>query len=81
MINGAPAVAGVIAWWGFWALLLAGYSTGELSGRRAAVFVALWIAGRAASGYLLSGVLFTPYLAVLDIILVFMIFKGDVRLR
>ena len=44
------------------------------------VFIVLWILGRIASGYLLYGLLFAPYLAVLDIALVVTIFKGDVRL-
>jgi hypothetical protein len=77
----APAIGGVIAWWGFWALLVVGWIAGELDVRRTALFIVLWVAGRVASGYVLYGLLFTPYLAVLDIALVFLIFKGDVRLR
>ena len=76
----APAIGGFIAWWGFWALLIVGWVTGELSPRGAALFLALWIAGRIASSYVLYGLLFAPYLAVLDIALVFAVFKGDVRL-
>jgi hypothetical protein len=81
MITGAPAIGGIIAFWGFWALLVLGWMIGELDVRRTAVFTGLWVAGRVASGYFLDGVLFAPYLAVLDIALVFVIFKGDVRLR
>jgi len=77
----APTIGGLIAWWGFWALLLVGWMAGELDARRTAGFIGLWVAGRIASGYFLYGLLFTPYLAVLDIALVFMVFKGDVRLR
>jgi hypothetical protein len=39
------------------------------------------MAGRLASGYLLYGFLFAPFVAILDIALVFAIFTGDVRLR
>ena len=76
----APAIGGLIAWWGFWALLILGWMIGELDARRTAWFIGLWVAGRVASGYFLDGLLFAPYLAVLDIALVFLIFKGDVSL-
>jgi hypothetical protein len=80
IMSGAPAVGGFIAFWGFWALLILGWMIGELDVRRAGLFIGLWVAGRVASGYFLDGHLFTPYLAVLDIALVFVVFKGDVRL-
>jgi len=47
------------------------------------VFVLLWIAGRVGLVYLPwapAAALFFPYLAVLDIALVFTVFEGDVRL-
>jgi hypothetical protein len=53
---------------------------GELDARRTALFIGLWLVGRVALGYVLGGLLFVPYVAVLDIALVFLIFKGDVRL-
>jgi hypothetical protein len=80
MLTVAPAISGFIAWWGFWALLIVGCMTGELGARGTIVFIVLWVLGRIASGYLLYGLLFAPYLAVLGIALVFTIFKGDVRL-
>jgi hypothetical protein len=46
-----------------------------------AIFLLLWLAGFAGSRFLVYGMPFTPYVAVLDIALVFAIFKGDVRLR
>ena len=76
----APAIGGLIAFWGFWALLIVGWMAGELDVRRTVLFIGLWLAGRVALSYFLSGLLFAPYLAVLDIALVFLIFKGDVRL-
>ena len=72
---------GGIAWWGFWALLVVGWMAGELDARRMALFIGLWVAGRVVSGYFQYDLLFAPYLAVLDIALVFLIFKGDVKLR
>jgi hypothetical protein len=76
---GSPYIAGLIAHAAFWALLAVGWT--ELGPRRAAVFVALWIAGRVASPYVASGLLFTPYVAVLDIALVFIVYYGEARLQ
>ena len=73
-------VAALIGFWSFWILLPYGYAIGELSPRQIAAFLLLWIAGRVALGYLPVTGLFSPYVAILDIALVFMIFKGDVRL-
>jgi hypothetical protein len=82
MFGGAPVIGAFIAWWGFWALLGVGWMAGELDARRMALFIGLWVAGRVVSGYFqYGGPLFAPYLAVLDIALVFLIFKGDVKLR
>ena len=69
------------ALWGFWILIAAGLMSGELRRTGTAVFVALWVAGFAASGRVLGGTLFLPYVAVLDIALVLVIFKGDIRLH
>ena len=80
MFGGAPVIGAFIAWWGFWALLVVGWMAGELDARRTALFIGLWVAGRVVSGYV-QYELFAPYLAVLDIALVFLIFKGDVKLR
>jgi|RhiMethySRZTD1v2_1073278.scaffolds.fasta_scaffold2177739_2 hypothetical protein len=77
----APTIGALVASWGFWALLLVGWMAGELDARRTALFIGLWVVGRVALEYFQYGLLFLPYLAVLDIALVFLIFKGDVRLR
>jgi len=69
------------ALWGFWILLAAGWMSGELQWRGTTVFLLLWLAGFVGSRFVLYGTLFTPYVAVLDIDLVFIIFKGDVRLN
>jgi hypothetical protein len=70
-----------VAVWGFWILLALGWWLGELQLRGTAVFVALWLAAFFGSGLVLGGVLFLPVVAVLDIALVFAVFKGDVKLR
>lgn len=77
---GAPAVAAFVGFWIFWILLPYGYATDELSPKQIAAFLLLWIGGRVALSYLPLTGLFSPYVAILDIALVFMIFKGDVRL-
>ena len=66
---------------GFWVLLGAGWYLGELHLKGIVTFVALWIAGLFLSRLVLNGTLFLPYVAVLDIVLVLAVFKGDVTLR
>jgi hypothetical protein len=78
---GSAGVAAWIAQVAFWVLLLIGFGSGELRRIGVAVFVGLWLIGRFGLPLLPSGaVLLTPYLAVVDIALVFAVFKGDVRL-
>ena len=80
---GSQAVAAFIGFWTFWVLLPYGYAVGELSPKQVVVFLLLWIGGRVGLAYLPwmpAASLFSPYVAVLDIALVFAIFKGDVRL-
>ena len=77
---GSPAVAAFVGFWSFWILLPYGYAVGELSPKQIAAFLLLWIGGRIGLGYLAPAGLFLPYVAILDIALVFVIFKGDVRL-
>ena len=78
---GSVAVAGFIAHAAFWILLAWGALTAALRWRGIASFVVLWIAGRIALPFTAYGLaLFPSYLAVLDIVLVLMIFRGDVRI-
>ena len=76
--------AGVAAWIAqvvFWALLLVGELWGDLGIARGVVFVALWVVGYFGLPLLPSGGLFfSPYVAVLDLVLVFLVLKGDLRL-
>jgi hypothetical protein len=68
-----------IAHGAFWVLLV--FSAAERAARRIAIFVALWLIGYVGSGWLPEGTaLFMSYVAVLDIALVFLVFKGDIRL-
>jgi hypothetical protein len=77
---GSPAVAGLIAHVAFLILILFGF--GELGPRRTGVFLALWAAGFLARSYVPDGpAWFAPYVALLDVALVFSIFQGDIRLH
>ena len=82
MISGTPFIAGWIAQLAFWVLLSLGVFFDELSRRAAIVFLVLWAVGYFALPRLSpeSGVFVTPYTAVLDIALVWIVFKGDVRM-
>jgi hypothetical protein len=81
MMIGTPAVAVFVALWGFWLLLAIGLLRGELGSRGSALFVLLWMLGLFGLPHVPYGAsLFSPYVAILDIGLVFVIFRGDVRL-
>jgi hypothetical protein len=79
---GSPGVAAVIARWAFWILLATGWWRGELGPKGIAIFLLLWLVGLV--GFLCAPSpydgLFSPYVATLDVALVFAVFKGDVRL-
>ena len=77
---GSAAIGAFIAQWGFRVLLVVGWTRGELRAVGTAIFLLLWLVGFFSSRYVLYGLLFAPYAAVLDIGLVLLIFKGDVRL-
>ncbi len=67
----------------YWALVFAGWTTGEFGPARVLIFIALWFAGLIVIPRLLPAgfLLFPSYIAILDVALVLMVFKGDVRLR
>ena len=78
---GSPAVASWIAHLVFWGLIAWGLVSGELGKGRAAVFVLGWFVLPVGLAYVPYGrALFPSLVAVTDIVLVFMIFKGDLRL-
>jgi hypothetical protein len=67
----------------FWGLLLHGWATATLNLKGLAIFVLLWLIGRVGlprvPGEAVAA-MFSSFVAMLDIALVFVIFKGDVRL-
>jgi hypothetical protein len=78
---GSPSVAALISQAAFWGLLLYGWFCRELSPKGLAVFLLLWLVGLIGLPYVPYGnALFSPFVAALDIALVFVIAKGDVRL-
>lgn len=80
---GSPVIAAWIAHLAFWGLVLYGWALGELNLKRLAIFLLLWLAGRIGlpyAPYEPARAMFSSFVAVLDIALVFMIFKGDVWL-
>ena len=65
----------------FFVLLVAGWWLGELSGRRAGLFLALYLAAVAASSLVAGGVFWlTAFVALLDVVLILLVVKGDVRI-
>jgi hypothetical protein len=80
-VIGSPAIAALFAQLAFWALLFWGWATGEIQTRGIVFFVALWLAAYVGMPYVAYGAaLFPPVVALIDIILVLVIFKGDVIL-
>lgn len=76
-------IAAWIAQLAFWAILLLGVAFGEVGRRSLVAFLVLWALGFFGLPRLFpaAGPLVTPYIAVLDIVLAFIVFKGDVQLR
>ena len=80
---GSPVVAAWISQLAFGGLLVYGWAWGALASTRVAAFLLLWLAGRVGLPYVPyepAHAMFSSFVAVLDVALVFMIFKGDVRL-
>ena len=76
---GSPQVGWWIAQFAFWALI--GLAARDGRWRTIGVFLVLWIAGYIASGQIAALTLFfMPYVAVLDIALVFIVLRRDIRL-
>ena len=77
----SATVAGWIAHIVFWTVLIIGAWSEDLGPKSLAVFVVLWLAGMFGLPHVSFGAgLSTPLIAVLDIVLVFLVFKGDIRL-
>lgn len=78
---GSPVIAAWIAHVVFWSVLALGRIVGELRTLHVVTFVGLWIASVFGLPQLASAAgLSTSCVAILDIALVFLVFKRDVRL-
>jgi hypothetical protein len=79
---GSPFAAALIAQLAFWVLIALGISYGALSKKAAAVFVVFWLAGYIGMPRISywTGPFVISWVAVLDIVLVFIVFKGDVTI-
>ena len=74
------AIAGWIALVGFWGLLVYGWAFDELHARGITAFLLLWCFARFGLPLFGAGAFFITCVALLDIALVFIIFKADVPL-
>jgi hypothetical protein len=81
-VIGTPVLGAVLAHLAFWVLLALGLAYGELGRGGAAAMIGLWIVGFAGLPRVAwwTAPLVTPWVAVLDIVLVFAVFKADVKL-
>ena len=71
----------MIAHFAFWILLVWGWWFGDLSGKRVGIFVGVWIAGAVGLGYVpMGGLFFVGWVAILDVVLVFLVAKGDIKI-
>jgi hypothetical protein len=77
---GSPALAAVIAQVVFLILLVTGFISRQLSTAEIAFFFGLWLLVLFAGAYRPSWLPFSSCTAIIDIALVFRIFKGDIRL-
>ena len=76
---GSPAVAAWFAHLAFWVLIARGWMAGDLGIRGTIIALALWVTAYISLPYLPYGAaLFPSFIAVLDIALVLVIFRGDV---
>lgn len=75
------AIGALIAHIAFWILLACGWFWEELRACGIAAFLVLWIGGWYGLRFVPHGpIMFFSWVALLDVALVFIIFKGDVRL-
>jgi hypothetical protein len=77
----SAGIGALIAHAAFWVLLAYGWWMDELGARGIALSVGAWVAGYFGVTMIPQGAdMFFSYVALLDVVLVFVIFKGDVRL-
>jgi len=76
---GSPQIGWWIAHTAFWVLMV--MAVRDRRWRTVAVVMLLWLAGYVASGQVPAlGLFFMPYVAVLDVALVFIVLGRDIRL-
>jgi hypothetical protein len=77
------SVAAWVAHSAFWVLIALGWLVGDLGIRGTIIALAVWVTAYIGLSFLPSygGALFPPFVAVIDIALVLVLFKGDVRIR
>ena len=74
-------LAALIAHVSFWVLLPYGWFFEEIGPRGLVVFLTLWLTGYLGLPLIpFAALVFPSWVAILDIALVFIIFKGDIRL-
>ena len=72
----------MIAHIAFWVLLIAGRALDELGTKSTATLIVLWLAGFWALPHIAYGdALFMSLVAVVDVVLVLLVFKRDIRIR
>lgn len=77
----SAGIGAIIAHVAFWVLLAYGWFWDEITARGIAIFLLLWIAGYLVLGFIPYGRdAFFSWVALLDVAMVFIIFKGDVKL-
>jgi hypothetical protein len=78
----APLIGLWIAQCAFWVLLALGISREALRGKGVGLFVVPWVVGCVGVPRIAwwTGSMLASYVAILDIVLVFIVFKGDVRI-
>lgn len=77
----SAGIAALVAHAAFWTLLAYGWVQEEIGPRVVAIFLLLWGAALIGLRWVPVGdAMFPSFVALLDIALVFVIFKGDVRL-
>lgn len=73
--------AALIAHVAFWGLLVYGWAASQLRPRSLTVFVLIWLAAGAGLPYVPyapAAAMFPSVVAVLDIVLVLIVFRGDI---
>ena len=78
----SPAIGAWVAHLTFWILIGYGWISGDLSIRGTVIAMVMWVTAYISQSFVpLGGALFPSFVAIIDIALVLVVFKGDVRLR